>query len=233
MFQLENKLIVVTGGSRGIGAATAELLVGFGARVISISKSIPTVKQDGVIYLKCDVSDSYECGQVFPKIESDFGSVYGIVVNAGINKDKTFAKLDDSNWDDVIQTNLKGAYNSIKYLLPNLFERKSGSVVFLSSIIGEKGNIGQSNYAASKAALIGLMKSLALEGAKNGVRANAVSPGFIETDMISSIPNEIKEKLISSIPLRHSGTPQEKLQGLLLFYPRLLRPVILQAKFCV
>lgn len=209
MFGLEDKIFVVTGGSKGIGAATAILLKSQGAKVISISRHLPEYKHDGVIYMECNVTDKMMCESVFKHIEQEIGEVSGIVINAGINRDKSFAKLEDAQWHEVIETNLTGAYNCARFFAPKFFTRKSGSVVFVSSIIGEKGNLGQANYAASKAALIGLMKSLALEGARYNVRFNAVSPGFIETDMTASIPADIKQNLIANIPMKRFGNPSE------------------------
>jgi acetoacetyl-CoA reductase/3-oxoacyl-[acyl-carrier protein] reductase len=120
---------------------------------------------------------------VAQQVEQKLGSIYGIVANAGITRDNFFPKLAIEDWDAVIDTNLKGVYNTLMPVIPKMYERREGSVVCISSISGERGNLGQTNYAASKAAVIGLTKSLAREAARYGVRVNAVSPGFIETDM--------------------------------------------------
>jgi acetoacetyl-CoA reductase len=209
MFDFTDKTIVITGGNRGIGAATVKLLTEMNAKIISVSKTLPTKPLEKVTYLQCDVSNSDESKIVFSELENKYGKIYGVVVNAGINRDKTFSKITEEIWDEVINTNLKGSFNALRHLLPGIFESKNGSIVFVSSIIGEKGNIGQSNYAASKAAMIAMMKSLALEGAKHGIRFNAVAPGFIETDMLISIPVDIKNKLLEQIPLRRFGRPEE------------------------
>jgi len=149
------------------------------------------------------------------------GPIYGVVANAGITRDNFFPKLTSDDWDAVINTNLKGIYNTLFPIIPKMYERQSGSVVCISSISGERGNLGQTNYAASKAGVIGLTKALALEGARYGVRVNAVTPGFIETEMTQAIPDKVKEKLIANIPLRRFGNPQEVAWGVVF----LLSPV--------
>jgi acetoacetyl-CoA reductase/3-oxoacyl-[acyl-carrier protein] reductase len=146
---------------------------------------------------------------VAEKVEQKLGPIYGIVANAGITQDNFFHKLTTEDWDTVINTNVKGVYNTLMPVIPKMYERGEGSVVCISSISGERGNLGQTNYAASKAAVIGLTKSLAREATRYGVRVNAVSPGFIETDMVKSVPDKVKERIVSEIPLRRFGKPEE------------------------
>ena len=143
------------------------------------------------------------------QVEQTLGPIYGVVANAGITRDNFFPKLTVEDWDAVIDTNLKGIYNTLMPVIPRMYERQQGSVVCITSISAERGNIGQTNYAVSKAAAIGFTKSLSREAARYGVRANAVSPGFIETDMLKPIPDAIKERILTEIPLRRFGKPEE------------------------
>jgi NAD(P)-dependent dehydrogenase (short-subunit alcohol dehydrogenase family) len=143
------------------------------------------------------------------EIEEKLGPVYGIVANAGITKDNFFPKLTPSDWDAVLNVNLKGVAYSIKPFISGMYERKAGSIVAISSISGERGNIGQTNYSATKAGVIGMMKSLAREGARFGVRANAVSPGFIDTEMTLAIREDIRQKITAEIPFGRFGKPVE------------------------
>ena len=205
---LEDKVILVTGGNRGIGAAIVSLLEELGAKVAYTQRSV-TNGQHGAIAIQADVTDKAAMEAVAAQVEQKLGSIYGIVANAGITQDNFFPKLTTQDWDAVIDTNLKGVYNTLMPVIPKMYERKEGSVVCISSISGERGNIGQTNYAATKAAVIGLTKSLALEAARYGVRVNAVSPGFIETDMVKSVPDKVKERIVSEIPLRRFGKPEE------------------------
>lgn len=146
---------------------------------------------------------------VAEQVEQKLGPIYGIVANAGITRDNFFPKLTSQDWDAAINTNVKGVYNTLMPVIPKMYEQREGSVVCISSISGERGNPGQTNYAASKAAIIGLTKSLAREAARYGVRVNAVAPGFIETDMVKSIPDKVQERILSEIPFRRFGKPEE------------------------
>jgi acetoacetyl-CoA reductase len=207
MLGLENKVILVTGGNRGIGEATVDLLGQFGAKVAYVNQS--SSGKYGELFIKADVTKKEEISQAILQIEDKLGPIYGVVANAGITKDNLFQHLTDEEWHQVMNVNVNGVYNTIKELVPGFYERKEGAIVFVSSIVGESGNMGQANYAASKAALIGLAKSLAKEGARYNVRTNVVSPGFTETDMTSSIPEKVKEKIVSSIPFRRFAQPEE------------------------
>ncbi|MBW4564746.1 MAG: SDR family oxidoreductase [Mojavia pulchra JT2-VF2] len=205
---LEEKVVLVTGGNRGIGAAIVSLLEQLGARVAYTYRSEPNY-QSGALAIQADVTDSDAMAAATDLIEQKLGPIYGVVANAGITRDNLFHKLNSQDWDSVIDTNLKGIYNTLLPILPKLYEQGEGSLVGITSISGERGNLGQTNYAASKAAVIGLIKSLAREAARYGVRANAVSPGFIETDMVKSIPDKVKERIVSEIPFRRFGKPDE------------------------
>jgi acetoacetyl-CoA reductase/3-oxoacyl-[acyl-carrier protein] reductase len=208
---LEDKVIFVTGGSRGIGAATVDLLQQLGAKVAYTYRSnnnyydgfIP----NGALPIEADVTNPESVAAAAQQVEEKLGPVYGVVANAGITKDNFYAKLTSEDWDAVIDVNLKGVNHSIKPFIPQMYERGEGSVVCISSISGEKGNVGQTNYAATKAAVIGLVKSLAREAARYGVRANVVSPGFISTDMTKDLPDKVKDKITAEIPFRRFGQP--------------------------
>lgn len=208
MFGLKDKIVLVTGGSRGIGEATVKILEELGAVVAYINKTDEPGRY-GSLFIKADVTNKAEMEISIKKIEEELGPIYGVVANAGITRDNFFSKMSDENWDEVINVNLHGVYNTIKPLISSFYERKEGAVVFISSIVGESGNMGQTNYAASKAAVIGFAKSLAKEGARFGVRSNVVAPGFTETDMLKPIPANIKEKIISDIPLNRFGKPED------------------------
>lgn len=205
---LEDKVVLITGGNRGIGAALVNLLEELGAKVAYTHRS-DNNSSHGALAIQADVTDSAAMEAVAEKVEQKLGPIYGIVANAGITQDNFFHKLTTEDWDGVIDTNVKGVYNTLMPVIPKMYERGEGSVVCISSISGERGNLGQTNYAASKAAVIGLTKSLAREATRYGVRINAVSPGFIETDMVKSVPDKVKERIVSEIPLRRFGKPEE------------------------
>ncbi len=219
---LENQVVLVTGGNRGIGSAIVSLLLELGAKVAYTYRSDYN-PQMGSLAIPADVTDKAAMEAVTQKVEEKLGPIYGVVANAGITlgpiygvvanagitRDNFFPKLTTADWDAVIDTNLKGVYNTLKPVIPKMYERRSGSVVCITSISGDRGNLGQTNYAASKAGTIGLTKSLALEAARYGVRANAVSPGFIETDMLTPISDKVKQRILSEIPLCRFGKPEE------------------------
>ena len=205
---LAEKVVLVTGGSRGIGAATVNLLTALGAQVAYTYRSEPN-RDSSSLAIQADVTDPAAMAEAAAAVEQKLGPIYGLVANAGITRDNFFPKLTPADWDAVIDTNLNGIYNSLVPVVPKLYERRAGAIVCISSISGEQGNIGQVNYAASKAGAIGLTKSLALEAARYGVRANAVTPGFIETEMTQAVPDKVRDKITAEIPFRRFGQPQE------------------------
>lgn len=207
-FGLENKVVLVTGGSRGIGAAIVSLLLDLGSKVAYTCRSHDD-SQIGTMAIPADVTNAAAMAVVTQQVEEKLGPIYGIVANAGITRDNFFPQLTPADWDAVVDTNLKGVYNTLIPIIPKMYKRRSGSVVCMSSISGERGNIGQTNYAASKAAIIGFTKSLAQEAARYEVRVNAVAPGFIKTDMLNPVPEKVKQQILSEIPLSRFGKPEE------------------------
>jgi len=205
---LEDKVVVVTGGARGIGASIVKLLGELGAKVAYIDV-IDGETPEGGLALKADVTKLDSMQAAGKEIEEKLGPVYGVVANAGITRDNFFAKLTDEDWDKVIAVNLKGVKNTVQPFIEGMYERQAGSIVGISSISGDRGNAGQTNYSATKAAVIGIMKSLAREAARYNVRANAVAPGFINTEMTKSLPDKVKDKVTAEIPFRRFGEPED------------------------
>jgi len=207
MFGLEGKIVFVTGGNRGIGASIVEGLTDLGATVAYTYRSQPG--PDAALAIKADVTDPGSMEAAVAQIENEIGEIYGVVLNAGITKDNLFPNISVEEWYAVIDTNLNGVFNTLRPIVPKLYERGNGSLVFISSVVGEAGNIGQANYAASKSAVIGLAKTLGLEGSRYGVRANVVAPGFTSTDMVNAIPEKVQERILSKIPMRRFAEPEE------------------------
>lgn len=217
--ELKDNWAVVTGGSRGIGRAIALELAERGANVAIIylehheaaEHTLADLKSKGVQAEKyqVDVGNFEAVQQVFARIIETHGWVDILVNCAGINRDKSFGNLSPDLWAQVLQTNLAGAYHCAKAVWDHMKGNKYGRIVSISSIIGQTGNFGQANYAASKAGLLGLTKTLALEGARHGITVNAICPGFIDTDMVRSIPAEVMEKLLARIPVQRLGQPEE------------------------
>lgn len=206
---LEDKVIFVTGGARGIGATIVQLMTDLGAKVAFVDRSTIPENHVAAFAAQADVTNPTEMAEIGKAIADQLGPVYGVVANAGITRDNFFAKLTPEDWDAVINVNLKGVVNSIQPFINGMYEQKAGSIVCISSISGERGNVGQTNYSATKAAVIGLIKSLSREGARYNVRANAVAPGFIDTEMTRAIPDNVKEKIVAEIPFRRFGKPED------------------------
>ena len=217
--RLYNKVAIVTGASKGIGKAIAIKLAELGADVVinykdsemdglKVAKKIISLGRK-TLTIQVDISNRYEVSQMIDRCIEEFGKVDILINNAGITRDKTMVKMSFEEWDEVIKVNLYGAYNCIKSVTPYMRQQKYGRIVNISSIIGLMGNFGQSNYAASKAALIGLSKSLANELARYNILVNAVAPGFVDTDMVKHIPSEILDKVIDKIPLKRLARPDE------------------------
>jgi len=215
----KKRTVLVTGGSRGIGKAICERLaedgynvaIGYNRDQKTADKLVSELESRGVgaLALQGSVENLYEVKRVFRQVVEQFGAIDILVNNAGITADKTLIKMEREAWLRVIQINLFGTYHCCREALPNMFERGYGRIINVSSIIGLTGNIGQSNYAASKAGIIGFTKSLALEVATKGITANVVAPGFIATEMTKKIPADIYQKIEQSIPMKRFGRPEE------------------------
>jgi 3-oxoacyl-[acyl-carrier protein] reductase len=215
---LDNKVAVVTGAGRGIGRAIALRLAGEGAAVAACGRTAANVeavaaaiKQQGgkAKPYTVDVADAQQVNEACDKILVDFGRVDVLVNNAGVTHDNLLLRMNESEWDAVLDTNLKGAFHFTKVLSRPMLKQRSGRIINISSIIGLTGNAGQSNYAASKAGLIGFTKSVAREFASRGITANAVAPGFIETDMTAAIGAEAQQVLKGRIALGRLGTVED------------------------
>ena len=216
---MEGKVALVTGGSRGIGKAIALELAKGGATVVinyngSRDKAMD-LKQEiegrggrAEIY-QCNVSDFAKCEELVHGIVKQFGSLDILVNNAGITKDGLLMKMSEEDFDRVVDVNLKGAFNTIRFASRQMLKQKSGRIINLSSVVGVAGNAGQANYASSKAGIIGLTKADAKELASRGITVNAIAPGFIETDMTDALPEKVKEATVSQIPLGRFGRPQD------------------------
>jgi acetoacetyl-CoA reductase len=216
---LDNKVAVVTGGSRGIGKAIALELSKHGAQVVinynnsaeAAYSVVDEIKAKGGIAFACqaDVSDSLQAQSLIEDTMSLYGRVDILVNNAGITRDKTFRKLTAADWKEVIDVNLNSVFYTTSAVLPMMTEQKYGRIINISSIIGQAGGFGQTNYSASKAGIIGFTKSLALETARNNITVNAICPGFIETDMVADIPADVLQQIVSKIPARRLGGANE------------------------
>ncbi|MDD4504688.1 MAG: 3-oxoacyl-[acyl-carrier-protein] reductase [Clostridiaceae bacterium] len=217
--QLKGKTAIVTGGSRGIGKSIALELASKGANVVvNCTKSIESaeavikeIQAMGVagMAVRADVSKSEEVENLVNEVLNTFGSIDILINNAGITRDNLLIRMTEKDFDDVISTNLKGAFLCTKSVSRAMIKQKSGKIINVSSVVGIVGNAGQSNYAAAKAGLIGFTKSMAKELAKRGINVNAVAPGFIETDMTSRLPEKVKEEFVNNIPLMRIGKPKD------------------------
>jgi 3-oxoacyl-[acyl-carrier protein] reductase len=214
---LKNKRIVVTGSSRGIGAGIVKVLAEQGARVaVTYSSSAAAAEKvlkelpgTGHMLVSMNVSDSASVDKGFTEILAQFEGIDGLVNNAGITKDQLLMRMKDDEFDQVIATNLRGAYLCTKTVMRPMLKARAGSIVNISSVVGQMGSPGQSNYAASKAGLEGFTRSIAHEIASRGIRVNAVAPGFIVTDMTDALDEKQKEAIQSRIPLQKLGSVED------------------------
>ena len=218
MSLLANKVAVVTGAGRGIGRAVALAYARMGADVACVSrteensaKAAAEVEALGrrAWAVAVDVSDTAAVNTATGKILDEAGRVDILVNNAGVTRDNLLMRMSEEEWDTVINTNLKGAFNFTKALTRPFIKQRSGRIINIASVIGLIGNAGQSNYAASKAALIGFTKSVAKELAPRGITANAIAPGFIETDMTAALDDKVRESIIGNVPLGRFGSPDD------------------------
>ena len=212
---LENKVCIVTGGGRGIGQATAEKFIGESATVIIAdfdeATGIATAEYlgDRCSFVKTDVSQSQSVQSLIKRVKADHGSIDVIVNNAGILQDQTLEKMDEEEFDKVIQVNMRGVYLCTKYAAEVMREQGSGVILNASSVVARFGNFGQTNYVASKAGLEGMTKVWARELGKHGIRVNAVAPGFIKTDMIAGMPEKIIKMMEAKVPLKRWGKSED------------------------
>ena len=216
---LNDKTALVTGAGRGIGRAIAVKLAAEGAKVIvnyngsaeKAAETVEIIKSAGGVAesYRCDVSDFDACAQMAKDVIEKYGRLDILVNNAGVTRDGLIMRMSEDDYDRVLGTNLKGAFNTIRHFSPYFLKQRSGKIINISSVSGILGNPGQANYSASKAGLIGLTKSVARELATRSVCVNAVAPGFIETDMTDAMSDAAKEKVLSAIPMGRTGHPED------------------------
>lgn len=214
---LKDKTVIVTGAAKGIGRAVAVAFAREGANVVVNYRSTPPdetvalVEAEGVkcLAIQADVSNFEQAEALVQKAKEEFGSVDVLVNNAGITRDTLLMRMSEEDFDAVINTNLKGCFNMVKHTSKIMLKQKSGSIINMSSVVGISGNIGQANYAAAKAGVIGLTHSAAKELASRGITCNAIAPGFIETDMTAVLSDKVKEGILNAIPLKRMGSVEE------------------------
>ena len=217
--KFENKNAIVTGAGRGIGHAIALRLANDGARVASVSRTeanakktadeINATRADAAKHYAVDVADHAAVQKVGAQILEDFGKIDILVNNAGVTRDGLAMRMSVEDWDTVINTNLRGAFNFTQSIVRAMIKERSGRIINITSVIGLIGNAGQTNYAASKAGLIGFTKSLARELASRSITVNAIAPGFITTDMTGALSEEVKQTIQSKIPMNLLGKPED------------------------
>ncbi len=218
MSLLKDKVAVITGGSNGIGKATADSFLNEGAKVIiwdiSVEKGealAESYRTDGydVFFQQVDTSNPEQVEAATQEAINRYGRIDILVNNAGITRDSTLLKMEQSEWQQVIDVNLTGVYNCTRSIAPVMVENGSGVILNASSVVGLYGNFGQTNYSATKGGLIAMTKTLAKELGRKGVRVNAVAPGFILTDMVKAMPEDVLEKMASMVPLKELGKPED------------------------
>ena len=216
---LKDKVAIVTGGTRGIGRAIALKLADKGANIVinyrnsdkeaEELKAILEGKGVKVLTVKCDISNFEDSKNLMDKCKEVFGKIDILVNNAGITKDTLIMRMKEEDFDNVIDVNLKGTFNCAKHASAIMLKQRFGKIINMTSVVGIAGNAGQVNYAASKAGVIGLTKSLAKELGSRGITVNAVAPGFINTDMTASLSEKVKEEASKNIPLKRLGDPED------------------------
>ena len=216
---LKNKNVIITGGSRGIGKAIAEKFAQNGANLaitcieindeaLELVKNIESLGVKAKAY-ESDASDLQSAIKLAEDVFNDFGSIDVLVNNAGITKDNLLLRMSEEDFNDVMKVNMNSVFNNTKAVLRQMLKQKNGSIINLSSVVGVKGNAGQSNYSSSKAAIIGFTKSVALELGSRNIRCNAIAPGFIETEMTKALQQDQINEWAESIPLKRSGKPED------------------------
>lgn len=214
----ENKVALITGGTRGIGKAIAKKFAENGYNLVinyvSENTDLEKLKNDinsenEILFVRANVGDFVSCEELVKQAIDKFGKIDVLINNAGITRDNLIMRMKEEDFDNVINTNLKGTFNVTKNVVPYMMKKRSGKIVNVSSVVGLSGNAGQCNYAASKAGIIGFTKSIAKELASRNILANCVAPGFIDTDMTEVLNDSVKENINNQIPLKRMGTAEE------------------------
>lgn len=215
--RLQHRIAIITGGARGIGKAAAELFAKEGATVIiwdlleqGKETADDIIKNGGkAAFMKVAVTEPAAIKKAVDEIIAKYSRIDILINNAGITRDRSFLKMSQDEWQSVIDVNLTGVFNCTKEVVPYMVEQKYGKIVCTSSIVGITGNFGQTNYVATKAGIIGMVKTWAKEFAKHNITANAVAPGFIKTEMTDLMPEEVRNKIVSEIPAKRMGTTED------------------------
>lgn len=203
-----SRVALVTGGNRGIGLAVARRLAAAGMKVAVTYRTDPPAEAD-LFAVQCDVRDPESVSRAVKEVQQTLGPVEVLVANSGITRDRAFAVMSEPDFAAVMDTNLTGAYRVARAVVRDMMRGRAGRIVFISSVAGLTGSIGQANYASSKAGMIGLARSLALELSSYGVTVNTVAPGWVDTDMTAALPEKVKEGIKGQVPLGRSGLPDE------------------------
>ena len=218
MFSLKNKIAIVTGASQGIGKTIADLFSKSGAHVVCIARNeekiknlANTISKNGhsASYNPCDISNGDLFQNTIKSVINDYGKIDILINNAGITRDSLVLRMKNHQWDEVLNTNLNGAFYATKSVLRSMMKNKYGRIINITSIVGLQGNSGQSNYSASKAGLIGFSQSVAKEVASRGITINCIAPGWIETEMTNDLPQNLKSEIIKNIPIGKTGTTED------------------------
>ena len=218
MFSLSNKIALITGASQGIGKAIAKLFSSSGAHVICLARNkdklkdlVSQISEDGnsASFIPCDISSESSIENAFKDVLTEYKQIDILINNAGITRDSLLLRMKEHQWDEVLNTNLKGAFYTTKFVLRHMMRKKYGRIINITSIVGLQGNSGQSNYSASKAGLIGFTQSVAKEVASRGITVNCIAPGWIETEMTNDLDTEIKQQIIKDIPIGKTGKPED------------------------
>jgi len=209
--RLQGKTAIVTGGARGLGESMAKLFAKEGAKVIACDMAEPQFTCENVEFYKLNVTDAEACKKFSDYAVDKYKKIDILINNAGITKDGMTRKMSDEMWDAVISVNMKGVFNITRYIGPHMEDSGGGSIINISSVVGEAGNIGQINYSATKAGVIGMAKTWAKEFARKGapVRCNAIAPGYIMTDIVKTVPQELLDKFAAATMLGRLGQPDE------------------------
>ena len=203
------RTVLVTGGNRGIGLAAAKLFSAQGHRVAITYRSAPPADADGLFAVRCDVTNAQQVDVAFAQIDAALGPVEVVVSNAGITRDGLVLRMKDDDFTDVLDANLTAGFRVARRAVKGMMKGRWGRIIFVSSIVGAAGQAGQANYAASKAGLVGLARSLAKEFASRGITVNIVAPGPIATDMLDALPEERRQAMAQAVPLGRLGSPDE------------------------